>query len=199
MLKLKSESYAHAAARATLVSWFREAAKSAGGYDANAECLDFEWRVNRGAPTFGIYPEFPLVRNVNVSYCKDCLGDVQVLDENGYAEIPTYEQLMYDNCPPQAILDVAMAHKGNIFRGFEICHRHPVSAEKSAYLATLDVAIYEISAEWILNQKSCPKRLDFIRIHGGYCLSPAEQKAALIAHPIKENPAADFYALTSGL
>jgi hypothetical protein len=57
------ESYAHKAAKATLVQWFRDAAaadmldKTSIGYIKPA---GVSWRINRGAPFYGVWEEYPV-------------------------------------------------------------------------------------------------------------------------------------------
>ena len=64
------ESYAHKAAKAAVVSWLRDAAV----LDEWVKAAGISWRVNRGAPWFGIWEEYPVVNG------EDCC----VWDESGW-------------------------------------------------------------------------------------------------------------------
>lgn len=70
---------------------------------------------------------------------------------------PTYEEsLKHGNTI--AILDLAIAHKGQIEYGIEICHTNPVSEEKIIKLRKLGLKnLIELDAEWVLRQTRRPE------------------------------------------
>lgn len=62
------ESYAHKAAKATLVQWLRDAAAEAG-HDEYASPFGISWRVNRGGPHWGVWEEYPIDRGGSSLEC----------------------------------------------------------------------------------------------------------------------------------
>ena len=55
------ESYKHQFAKATLADWLREIAD--GNVDDYVGIDPVRWRVNRGAPNFGVWTEYPIAIN----------------------------------------------------------------------------------------------------------------------------------------
>jgi hypothetical protein len=150
-----SESYKHKFAKQVLVSWLREEAEIAG-HDNEASlgsCIG--WRVNRREPYWGVWEEYPI--------CKD-VGLDNVWDEGWGGKfkfvIPTYEELIALNMPPLAILDIAIQEKGRIAYGIEVIHKNYISRKKGIRIFTLEsLKVYQIDADWILNQVKKPSHL----------------------------------------
>ena len=59
------ESYAHKAAKATLIGWLREKAV----HDKYNLAAGLQWRVNREGPSFGIWEEYPVVSSDDIDCC----------------------------------------------------------------------------------------------------------------------------------
>lgn len=147
------ESYKHLYAKQVLAGWFREIA-IAVGFDGCAEYDRFAWRVNRGEPDWGVHIEYPIARSNN-----SC-GQVLAWDETFWNRVPSVQELWGAHDRVEAVLDVAIQHKGAIVFGFEVVHTNPVNAEKASFLDTLSIVTYEISAEWIMRQVRRPEQLE---------------------------------------
>lgn len=159
------ESYKHKYAKKVLTEWLRESAEQVG-YDNSAKIWDLCWRVNRGAPTYGVYEEYPISKTVG------CAGYPSAWDETKWGRIPTYQELVNDGEIPQLILDIAIQEKGDIIYGFEVVHKNSVNPRKAYLLYGLSVQTFEISADWILRQVKNPNTLKILRQHGrGYVYS----------------------------
>ncbi len=145
------ESYAHKAAKAVVVSWLRGAAREVG-WDQSASVAGLFWRVNRGAPCWGIWEEYPFIGDGNDCHC--------VWDERGWPDdrTPTRDELIKKGTPPVAIADIAVQHKGMIIYAIEIVHRHPLTDQKRDFLFRLDCTTLVVSARWVLNQVAPPSR-----------------------------------------
>lgn len=150
------ESYAHRSAKRIVVSWLRRAAERAG-YDECAGLGVVSWRVNRRAPHWGVWSEYPI--------CWDGCGVSPVWDEYGgdggrYAVAPpTYKQLIAAGRKPRVIFDIAIQHKGLIAYALEIVHKHPLDDEKLAAVNELGITTLVIQADWVLNQVRPPRSL----------------------------------------
>jgi hypothetical protein len=85
-------------------------------------------------------------------------SDIRDYIHSKYSIIPpTYEEsLQHGNT--FAIFDLAIAHKGQIKYGIEICHTNPVAEKKIRKLYDLGLEnLIELDAEWILNQIEKPE------------------------------------------
>ncbi len=134
------ESYAHRLSKRLLRTWLRRAARS-GGYDNAAKFGDVEWRVNRGAPSWGVWEEYPFYRE-----------DYTVWDEvsdDWLCRPPRLDELDH---PPVCVVDIAVQHKGAIIYAIEIKHKHAIEEWKREFLLDHVSAIYEIPSRWILGQ-----------------------------------------------
>ena len=159
------ESYKHLAAKQVLAGWLRRAAGAAGP-DAYASWAGVTWRVNRPAPDFGVWEEYPLTTQLLRA------GSVSAWDERGEAAPPTYRTLIGRDEPPLCIFDVAVQHKGLVTYAFEVVHQHPVTDTKRSILAALDVCTLVLSAEWIMRQVGPPRRLAVAEVLGLRALFP---------------------------
>ena len=162
------ESYKHQAAKDVLAGWFRtEAARV--GYDEYAKACGCSWRVNRGAPLYGVHVEYPVCA-ANL----DEWGIVHVLDEpycvDAFSESggppPSYDDLIIAGLRVFSVLDVAIQHKGAILYGFEVVHQNGITERKAALLDALECVTYAIDAEWILRQCWKPDELHIRRTYG---------------------------------
>jgi len=143
------ESYAHRFAKEQLCAWLRKAAQHAGP-DEYAHFCGLSWRVNRGAPHYGVWPEYPL-------QCKqDTVWDE--IDDKWLERPPTRDEAIAARMPPDFILDIAIQHKGAITIGIEIVHKNRFSPTKVILLnrAFWPFSLFEIPAAWVLGQVDCP-------------------------------------------
>jgi hypothetical protein len=157
------ESYAHKAAKSVFTQWLREEAERASPGGGFANFLGIHWRVNRGAPHWGIWEEYPVLH--------DGTGLAPVWDEMGWhrpdlppdignERPPTYEELKARSMIPTAILDIAIQHKGTIISGVEIVHKHAPDEHKLAFLDWRGIhKVLVIPAKWVLGQIDKPRRI----------------------------------------
>lgn len=168
-MSLSVESYAHKAAKRVLIEWLRNAAARDIDKD-RAEFCGFTWRVNRGAPYYGVWEEYPFANGYGYSPVWDESGWWQELQRArgietedwapaGRQNHPTYDELIELGWRPDIILDVAIQHKGVCVAGFEIVHKHGLSDKKRNYLRSTGIEIYVLSADWILSQVRPPEKL----------------------------------------
>lgn len=154
------ESYKHKHAKAILSGWLRDGAV----FDDYTSLAPLSWRVNRGAPHFGIWEEYPIAKNG-----RDWIGIWPVWDEYGddwQERPPTYAELSDLGMPPSVIFDVAVQHKGSLIFGIEIVHRHGITPRKSRLLREFGpfLQVYTIPAEWIMCQVGKPEHLVLERV-----------------------------------
>lgn len=73
--------------------------------------------------------------------------------------VPSYTECVEQyNVYPISIIDAVVIHKGRPRYAIEICHTNPVSKEKIKKLREFGVTdLYEVKADWILNQTCTPK------------------------------------------
>lgn len=156
------ESYKHQFAKNTLASWLRESAQS---YDKYASLDPVTWRVNRGAPHFGVWTEYPICLDD-----KNKIVGIQAWDECDPDQIfqntpPSYELCLAAKLLPICIFDVAVQHKGNIALAFEVVYKNDISKLKHDYLNRIleethcGLEVYTLDADWILTQPRKPSRL----------------------------------------
>lgn len=148
------ESYMHSCAKRVVVDWLRDTAAQMNR-DEWVNCAGIEWRINRRAPHWGIWEEYPVM--------DDGLGITHVWDE--HRDIwedrpPTYQELLAEGRPPMAILDIAVQHKGGIIAGVEIVHKHDLTKLKSLKLKSANLhTLYRLPASWVLNQVRKPEKI----------------------------------------
>lgn len=161
------ESYAHKMAKEVVAAWLRELAAKGCAAESGNPGIDFGdlyWRVNRSAPHFGIWLEYPIGRRGDVCGSRDGLDPVWdeahwVRPELGSRWVdrpPTFDELIGIGRPPEYILDVAVQHKGAIVAAIEVVHKHPPSAEKLSALRSLEIKTSVVPAHWILGQVRLP-------------------------------------------
>ena len=158
------ESYAHKAAKATVVKWFRDAALSSRSGEAIVCGVD--WRVNRGPPHWGVWEEYPVLSDrvgINPVWDEYCFEHVHTVEmpHHQYSpfteEPPSYEYLKSIGRAPKAILDVVVQHKGAIGCGIEIVHKNGVSTEKFDFLRNAWLgSLLVLPCAWVLGQVAPP-------------------------------------------
>lgn len=146
------ESHAHRLAKELMAAWLRLAAKRVG-MDGDAQFGSrLGWRVNRGSPHWGVWTEYPICRHL-----------LTVWDESSPRWLdnpPTFDELRELDITPDAILDIAIQHKGQIAWGIEIAHKHPVSELKINFLRHwTGLTLIEIPSRWVLGQVSVPEEI----------------------------------------
>jgi len=152
------ESYMHRAAKEIMFRWLHEVAE-VSGYDNYTELGPLSWRVNRPAPSYGIWMEYPIR-----SWLKD---DHEVWDEWGehrdpplFQEAPpTYEWCRSMGMGIACIPDIAIQHKGRIIYAVEIVHKNPIKQQKLVFYERNDIIPVEVKASWIMRQVRRPSRL----------------------------------------
>jgi hypothetical protein len=145
------ESYAHKAAKAVVAGWLRDAARSAGDDMYVDNLLGFNgWRVNRPAPTWGVWEEYPVLSNGH--------GICPVWDESGYGDErpPTVSELAAEGRFPTAVFDIAVQHKGVVIWAIEIEHKNPLSSQKVRRLIPHNLNLLALPSQWVLGQVGLP-------------------------------------------
>lgn len=160
---IHNESYMHLKAKEVLCEWLND-----GIPDDYRGIGEFTYRSCREK---GAFAEYPIVKVDETSSWNISIDELVTPDDDdeysvivpGY--IPTYSQCVnIHKIYPVAIVDIVCIHKGTPIFGFEVCHKHPVPSEKVDKLVKFGVTdIYEVSAEWILNQTSKPAEIKYIR------------------------------------
>jgi hypothetical protein len=156
------ESYAHKAAKATVVKWFRDVSP----LSYRPMVCGVDWQVNRGPPHWGIWEEYPVLQNrvgINPVWDEYCFPHVHMVPnrDGAYSPFsdapPSYQYLKSIGCAPKAILDVAVQHKGAIGCGIEIVHKHGLSHEKLEFLKKAWLcSLLVLPCAWVLGQVSPP-------------------------------------------
>lgn len=148
------ESYAHKLAKQVVIDWLRDSAK--GNLDKRTnDPLGLMWRVNRPAPLWGVFEEYPVL--------EDETGLLPVWDETGLGvddgPPPTVQKLLRHGKKPKAVLDIAVQHKGYIAYAIEIVHKNPPSNEKLSWLRRCAdrPSLLVLPARWVLGQVAPPK------------------------------------------
>ena len=169
---MRLESYKHRFAKELFAQWLREIAAEANTKEVDSgraelypsglattnpvACLgDLGWRINRGRPHWGIWIEYPLCPDGgNFSHCWD------ELDTHWAHKVPTYRELQRAQLRPNAVVDVAIQHKGYILHAVEIAHTSYLTLQKNMilleYAWLTHTNIWQIPADWVLEQTSRP-------------------------------------------
>ena len=156
------ESYMHKAAKDVFASWLRDLAAEAG-LDNYVTWGDIVWRVNRPAPHYGVWLEYPFGRSSTGVW-----GDIEnpnraglscvwdEIDDKWNARPPSFDELVSSGSPPEFIADIAIQHKGCITTVFEIVHKHDLSLHKALAYAAFNLEFWVIPAAWVLHQVKRP-------------------------------------------
>lgn len=146
------ESHARRHAKRLLLTWLRETAAKVG-YDEYANFAGLSWRVNRPAPHWGIWCEYPVLAE---GHGIDTVWD-EVL-RRWRKRSPTYDELIAAGLRPTAVLDIAIQHKGTIAFAIEVVHKHHCEPQKIAFLSD-QLTLLEIPAYWVLGQVDRPTEI----------------------------------------
>lgn len=146
------ESFAHRTAKNLVVGWLRAVAEAAGP-DNYVDFWGLGWRVNRGAPHFGVWEEYPIISDGT-----GCAPVWDEMDPRWRNRPPNYDELVNIGLRPMAILDIAVQHKGNITVAIEIKHKHACDARKLGFLR-LHTSVLEVPAYWALGQIDTPTEI----------------------------------------
>jgi hypothetical protein len=161
------ESLKHSFAKNALAQWLRETTNDYDFYGLPP----LSWRPNRA--NAGVLVEYPVcIDSENKLVGLDPVWDERTsdLDKWGNGYVPSYDECIKESLLPICIFDVAIQHKGNIIYGLEVVHRNPVSTLKKQYLerinreASCRIDVFQIDADWILNQVKKPKTLKISRV-----------------------------------
>lgn len=169
------ESYAHKAAKQVVVGWLRDIAESTYNdplkdYTPRDVGLGLHWRINRGAPHYGVWEEYPILEDetgINPvwdewNYEPPVWDGRSYVLQSPYSKAPpTYEGLIQLGYVPKVILDVGVQHKGTLVAGVEIVHKNPPAPPKIEFLRGKLSALLVLPASWVLSQigtpNGCPK------------------------------------------
>ena len=149
MKKEKNESYGHWCAKMIFLDWLRAAAKEAK--NEYARLGKIEWAVNRGAPTYGVFEEYPIIA-----------GMCQPWDEHnewGKTETwPDYAWMKENYRGAFKIPDLAITHKGVVSYVIEIVHKNDLSDDKFNFYCDLPIRpeVVVIPCQWVLGQFERP-------------------------------------------
>ena len=139
------ESYAHKAAKATVMEWLHYYEDRMG--DIYARGLDTAWFADDNGRHF--WSEYPVM--------SDGTGFNPTWPRHGMTEPPTFESLKLDGEYPAVVFDVAIADCGYIRTGIEIVHKHPPSVKKLVFLKSMGLTeLLIIPARWVLGQIAAP-------------------------------------------
>jgi hypothetical protein len=154
------ESYKHKFAKETVARWLRSQCKR----DEYADLPPVSWRVNRGAPHFGVWIEYPVCLN----HRNEIVGLCPVWDEAGPWEDhpPSYEDVLALSLTPILIFDLAIQHKGWIYAAIEIVHTNGISEKKLEYLKRVraengHLDVFVVDADWVLSRIERPHSLKY--------------------------------------
>lgn len=155
-----TESYMHHYAKDVMRQWCIDRWKYNDQHRyPNTFCI-FDWKIDHRDSNHGVYLEYPILVKSNGNH---------VLGVNPcWKSYPDLNNLA-DDVKVEAILDLAIVEDGRLKYGIEIVHKHLCSARKRKFLKNRcpEVAVYEISAEWILSQlrdRIPPKSLPLVPI-----------------------------------
>ena len=156
------ESYMHFYAKKILEEWFISAWKYNKKMQYDNKLYIFDWEIDCSDANYGVRIEYPILSKTQGNN-KILLGAPSV-----WIKYPDMDKLG-DKVKVEAVLDLAIIENGKIKYGIEVVHKHVCSKNKRSFLKTYlpDLKVYEISAEWILNQlvsKIPPKKWPCIAI-----------------------------------
>jgi hypothetical protein len=146
----------------TLAGWLRELCDSNDDYLGYVDIKPVRWRINRGAPHYGVWTEYPICLNKD-----NHITGLGAWDEYGPwgAKPPSYNEVIEMGLLPIAIFDVAIQHKGYIVHAFEVVHRNDISDTKLEYINRIVdysagmLQVRRIDADWILSRVKRPVEL----------------------------------------
>jgi hypothetical protein len=155
------ESYMHYYAKEILQKWLISAWKYNDKNSYENKLYILEWLIDHKEDNYGIRLEYPIL-------VKKSGNHVMGVD-HVWSIYPDLNKLS-DDVKVEAVLDVAIIENGSLKYGLEVVHKHTCSQYKRDFLKRQcpTVKIYEISAEWILNQLNepiPPKILPLFSLH----------------------------------
>ncbi|BAZ20830.1 hypothetical protein NIES4073_17080 [Kalymmatonema gypsitolerans NIES-4073] len=148
----KSKTYAQKYAQDLLIKFLREEAKFVG-YDAyvKSEVLPtITWRVNRDAPYWGIFPDYPIAKSENTII--EIVWDEYLFNTESTRKdaIPTIDELWNFGLVLETVLDIAIQHKGVIHTAvfFDEIPNHAINFLKTGAIPQIVV----VNSYDLLNQ-----------------------------------------------
>lgn len=146
-------------AKDVLVSWLRDAAKNNNG------CFGWlSWQVNRGEPTYAVYKDYPLIKDVLFHQDGYVQAWDEMISEHG-SDVPSVFAILKLGYPVAGFIDVAIQEKGAIVYGFEIVDNSNPVQQRQSLLKKLDAEIYVVDASWILRQSSIPENIVYKSVY----------------------------------
>ena len=154
------ESNAHYYAKLTFRNWCEKTFEYNRIHGYKNVLSHLEW--NGACPLL----EYPIYSKRLADGSKDILGLKIAWDH-----YPSEDQIKDGQLRTEAVIDLVLCDNGRPKYGIEIVHKHPCSAAKRTFLAGLrtagyDFTVYEVSAEWILDQLHghVPKILNMVKL-----------------------------------
>lgn len=150
------ESYLHKAAKDVVVGWLRAAAEKADGGMDWFEVSPVKCRTNRGAPGYGIWPEWPITAgptHYGIEFVWDEVWPFdRAVDLACDVVPPKPDDLIQRGIKLAAVVDIGVMHKGRLGCAIEIVHRHPVPEWKRALLEKNAIPLVQVCALAVLKQ-----------------------------------------------
>lgn len=156
-----NETYMHDAAKRVVAQWFRQSQDER----YHVRVGDVVARTNRGAPSHGVYLEYPIGTNGEGAYpCWDEVFDRsppgQPLDlTDGIDWVPSVDFLKQHGIRTQCVCDVMLLNKGSASVAVEVIHKHPTPDWKIAFLDSQDIRLVEVKASAVLRRTKPPLEL----------------------------------------
>jgi hypothetical protein len=113
---LKPKTHAQKYAQELLVKWLRNEAEFAGydNYVKSHLLPAISWRVNRGEPFWGVFPDYPITtkgHEASDPVWDEYVSNCELIRQDG---IPTLNELWDYGLELETIFDIAIQHKGFI-------------------------------------------------------------------------------------
>lgn len=158
-----TESYMHYYAKEIIQEWLISAWKFNSKNSYTNTLFIFEWKVDHSDPNYGVRLEYPILSKLKPDGTKMVLGVDTV-----WVSYPSLDKLA-NGVKIESVFDLAIIEDGKVKYGIEVVHKHLCSKKKRAFLKehAPHIPVYEISAEWVLNQvlgPIPPKRWPCVKI-----------------------------------
>lgn len=142
------ESYMHYYAKEIVQGWLVSAWKFNRKHSYDNKLYIFDWKIDCSDCNYGVRLEYPILSKRRPDGTKMILGVSTIWDE-----YPDLDKLA-DDIKVEMVLDIAIVEEGALKYGLEIVHKHICSQRKRDFILEYltKVPIYELSAEWVLNQ-----------------------------------------------
>lgn len=185
------ESYLHRYAKQTVASWIRGGVRVGENFKG-LQPLFKSVPLGMPQPMCGVYEEFPIAAKTAVGLRRCCVGEEECECLTGWHchlkspnntkltvahrhGIPTIKELVNAKVPIEFIFDVGVVNAvGSLCCVVEVCHTNPMHPNKIKWLTDNNIAWYEVSAEWIMNQVRSPFSLSDGMLRNMECVQPIQ-------------------------